>query len=948
MLRFIRYKIKNKKLLNSSLLIGVSLLVAFLCIYPMFREGSLNKLLQTLFTESAADNGYFPVVASRRGSVTKDDFVSVDAVIEEMEKYKDTWVEYLDCPMVEQQQVLSIRIGNADTSFGSKSRNITIGYMPDIYEHANLLYGCRAEDAATQGNELVKKALAQGAYPCVVSQILMDRYEVVVGETFSFKFSLYNDEPMKTLVITGIIDEKPEAGNFWYNRMSFYKDSVFLSKDVFEELVTDNAISEIACDEAVMLDYTQIDCEQVEDCLYYLNEFKKLDSKFVNNFEDILRTYCEQEKTISVMLFTFELPIIALLLLFLYMISGRILEMETTEISMLKSRGISRGKVIRVYILQSSIIAFAGCIVGLPMGILLCRLAAGTNAFLSFSFKDVSIYKPTVMMLLFALIAFVLAVMFMTLPVISLSKLTITERRTRKLSTKAKPFWEKYFVDVLLLVVSGYLLYNNNRQKAVIAAEIIGGGETDPVIFLNSSLFILSCGLVFLRLIGYLVRLIYHIGRKHWQPASYVAFLQIIRSAKKQGFISVFIVMTISMGVFNANLARTVNENMERRTAYNAGADMIVQQKWELVTIPQNPGDDIWYYKEPDFEKFNILKDCGVDNMTKVIVDNNCDIVVGSKVEKGHTMMAVSPKNFGETVQLNPNLNDMHWYNYLNALSANPKGILVSTNYATKYDLVEGDQVTYERYSPVDPTKTYAKTTGTIVGIVDAFPGYQNTTYITNADGSIIEHENYLIVTNYSTAVNAFQKTPYQVWMHFSEKVDGKVILQTLEDKGIEIKSSSECAAQIQKQRDSAMIQITNGMFSIGFVISLLICGVGFLIYWVLTIKEREMIYGIYRAMGMSMKEIVKILVTEQVFGSLLAALSGFGVGAITTFLFTRLIAIVYLPRKHNLPIDIYIQIGDAVKVVAIFAAAFAICFFIMRRTVKNMSITKALKMGED
>ena len=108
------------------------------------------------------------------------------------------------------------------------------------------------------------------------------------------------------------------------------------------------------------------------------------------------------------------------------------------------------------------------------------------------------------------------------------------------------------------------------------------------------------------------------------------------------------------------------------------------------------------------------------------------------------------------------------------------------------------------------------------------------------------------------------------------------------------------------------------------------------------------MIYGIYRAMGMSMKEIVKILVTEQVFGSLLAALSGFGVGAITTFLFTRLIAIVYLPRKHNLPIDIYIQIGDAVKVVAIFAAAFAICFFIMRRTVKNMSITKALKMGED
>ena len=45
MFQLIINKIRNKKLLNSSLLAGVILLGAFLCIYPMFLKGSLNRLL---------------------------------------------------------------------------------------------------------------------------------------------------------------------------------------------------------------------------------------------------------------------------------------------------------------------------------------------------------------------------------------------------------------------------------------------------------------------------------------------------------------------------------------------------------------------------------------------------------------------------------------------------------------------------------------------------------------------------------------------------------------------------------------------------------------------------------------------------------------------------------------------------------------------------------------
>ena len=47
----------------------------------------------------------------------------------------------------------------------------------------------------------------------------------------------------------------------------------------------------------------------------------------------------------------------------------------------------------------------------------------------------------------------------------------------------------------------------------------------------------------------------------------------------------------------------------------------------------------------------------------------------------------------------------------------------------------------------------------------------------------------------------------------------------------------------------SPMVQITNGMYTLGFLISLILCFVGFFIYWLRSIRQRQELFGIYRAM---------------------------------------------------------------------------------------------------
>jgi putative ABC transport system permease protein len=100
--------------------------------------------------------------------------------------------------------------------------------------------------------------------------------------------------------------------------------------------------------------------------------------------------------------------------------------------------------------------------------------------------------------------------------------------------------------------------------------------------------------------------------------------------------------------------------------------------------------------------------------------------------------------------------------------------------------------------------------------------------------------------------------------------------------------------------------------------------------------------------MGMTMKEINRMLVNEQIFASLLSVLAGVGVGIISTRLFVKLLALVYLPEKHNIALEGYIASGDMLKLVVIFAMVFVLCLTVLRRLVKNMKIVHALKLGED
>ena len=553
-------------------------------------------------------------------------------------------------------------------------------------------------------------------------------------------------------------------------------------------------------------------------------------------------------------------------------------------------------------------------------------------------------------MLLYSLIAAVIAILFITLPVLKYAKNSIVEQKSKLGKVNTKPIWEKAFLDVILVAVSIYLLYNYNKQKSDIALSILAGNKPDPLIFLNSSLFIFAVGLLILRLIKYLIKFIYFIGKKRWSPAVYASFLQITRTVKKQGFISVFLVMTIAMGMFNSNMARTINENNQERIEYNLGTDIVLSEQWKMGAYLDKDKKSHWYYEEPDFERYteNLSNSC--KHLTRVIYDDNTTIKVGGSELPDSVLMGINTKEFGETAELKSGLNDEHWYNYLNSIATVSNGVIISSNLAKKYDLSVGDSITYARYSPMktkEPVEI-ASPSGTVCAIVDAWPGFNQYTYEKDNSGKVVEKERYLVVANYAYVVSAFGLTPYQIWGQLADGHDYQEVLDTVEKQGILLKSYQSVDQEVQNMLESPLVLITNGLFSLSFLVAVILCTVGFLIYWITSIKQRELLFGIYRAMGMSMKEINKMLINEQMFSSVLASLAGYGVGAAATALFVKLVAIVYLPESHNIAISIAVNPFDILKLTIVVVVMFIICFIVLRTILKKMNITQALKLGED
>lgn len=945
MIYFVINKIKNKKWLSICLLVGITLLIAIFSCHPMLEKGAADNLLQESFAKSVKEKNEHSFIISDKFIGADSGGKTIDELLSSMNDKEAYWQSYVKLDKIDSQHYIRLSLGNAQSNRKNNTATIGAGLIDNMEAHTEIVHGSGLEGAAIE-----KDKDGNNVYSGLVSEQVMDEEDLLVGDILTYTYSSKDGGDIQfSIKITGVFKKTDASDIFWHVDLPQMAKTVFVDKASLEsinELATTSGFERY---DSLMLDYAGLNRENALDYLGYLEQIKDYDSTVEINAISLLKKYRTDFFTVRTVLYVLELPCVVLILLFIFMVSTQVFNLEASEMAVLRSRGVKKGQVVKIYFIQSSIMAFAGMILGILLGMLICKIAVSTDGFLSFRLKSTPEYGFTPMCFAYSAIAAFAAIVFMTIPVFRRSKNTIVAQKSTKKYSESKAFFERFFLDFALIAVSVYFLFTYRRQLDILAKNVIEGKRLDPIMFLDSSIFIFACGLLVIRLIRYLIILIDKLGKKRWKPDTYASFLQIRRTYAKQSFIALFLIMTMANGIFNSNMARTINENTNARLTYDIGCEAVATGTWEKSFVSVDKTSKV-RYKEPDFNVYSEIINNGMcDSVTRVIKSFNGKMSGGGNTLYECEIMGVNTREFGLTSSFEDKVNEEHWYNALNKLAENPNGVIISKNVAEKLSLAEGDTMSLA-YMDMNssgqdeiPASTYV-----VVAVVDAFPGYNQYYYVDNEEGIPEEREQHLAVTNYASFLNSFGMVPYEVWMNLSDGTNPEEVKDFLIEKGASIESFESLENTLKKNNESALIQITNGMFTLSFIIPLITASLGFLLYWIMSIRNRELLFGIYRAMGMPMKSINKMLILEQLTSSVLPLVGGTAIGSVCTYIFVRFVSVAYLPKKHVIPIDVCFYPGDLFKLAGILLAVFVICVLIIRRLLKNMKITQALKLGED
>lgn len=959
MIRFIVEKLMQKKWMVISLFIGCVLFISVTTLSPIYKHGALQKMLIDRLEAQSIESEQYPMFAESRIEVNyykKDPAKSVKKAITKAQKsLKELKLPYLYdvsiCKAVPQTYTSNIK------NSSEMIYQLGFAYLPDIESHSKLVSG-QTMTREYKSGEPIKVIVPTSAF---------QKSKLTVGEQLTF--DRLRDENGDYLVfeVAGVFEAEDPTDPYWVEAADSYEKYCFVSEDVFyQQICPGIAVNDQASVVETLLwrlyDYEKVKYEESDVLFQTIQDIATETLTFP--FEDVLSGYIIDSHKIETTMRILQLPTILLLTLFIYMVAAKMLAMEQNEIAVLKSRGVYSSQILFTYLLQSCVISGFAAIIGLINACCLAKLIGLSNAFMEFVVRKSLKIAFTKEVFGCLLLSFAFCVFVMTIPVIPKCKITIVEQK-RKSGKKEKAFWKKCYFDIIGLLIAGYLYYSFHHQIDSIKQRIRSGESVDPTLFLGSSLFIFSASLFLTRIIPLLVNLIYCTGKKKWGVASYTAFLQSIRNREKQSFMMIFLIATVALGIFNANTARTINANEETNLRYEDGADIVICEEFKsnLAAIKfaiskGNPDPGPIVYTEPEDIKYQKLAD-SINASTKVYQLNNVTVksttdftgngnraTPSFSLEEGATtVMGISTKEFGQTAHMASYLGDHHWYEDLNKMAVNPYGVLVSSNLKKQYGLQEGDCILYDVYDVLGRNMGFGK--GVIVGFVDYFPGYLTEKYAPNADGTYELVQQYLIVANFDLITSKFGILPYERW--FQNKTTNDYIYPFLEEEGICLTDFKDADNDVVRMKNDPLFQETNGLLTIGFMVSLLICAVGFLIFQIMGMKERELNFGVYRAMGLTQSELWRMLLYEQLFTTFPSIIGGIITGLIATKLFIPLIDVTYASGTSKLlPARIIISVTDMSQLSLILIAAFSLCMWIISRIIRHMQIAQALKLGEE
>jgi putative ABC transport system permease protein len=622
---------------------------------------------------------------------------------------------------------------------------------------------------------------------------------------------------------------------------------------------------------------------------------------------------------------------------------------EQSEIAILRSRGMTRGQILAVYLLEGLLIGVLGLVGGLLLGRWLAELMGRTQSFLDLASPDATAGTLVTVIssdaILYGLLAIGLALLALLLPALSASRHTIISLRWEQARALIRPFWQRYYLDLLLLILPLYGWYQLSRQGSVAA---LGSGEdpfSNPMLFLVPILFCFGLGLFLMRLFPLVMGALASLAARLPFTTPLMTLRQLARSAGLYSGPLLLLCLTVSLAFFTASMALTLDRHLRDRVYYQVGTDLSLAELGENTeeteqqqgSLPgQQQAESLGSTEDEDGPRWLFLPVAehlqvnGVESAARV-GEYSATTNIGGRQQVGQ-LTAVDRYDFGRVGFFRPDFAlDESLGGILNRLATHRSNILVDRRFLAQNGLTVGDPL----QMTVGAAGDFAPIEFVVAGALDLFPTHypqDGPFFVANLD---YVHEGL---------GGAY---PYSVWLTTDPAVDGQEIVEDVRGLGFAVVTAQDSRVTIATEQGRPERQGLFGLLSVGFLTAAALTVLGFLVYAVVSFQRRFIELGMLRAIGLSVGQMSAYLAGEQA----VLILTGLGIGTALGFIASVLFIPYFQVGSDKValvpPFIVQIAWSQLGTIYAIFAVMFIVAVVVLSFLLVRMKIFEAVKMGE-
>ncbi len=959
--RFLFRKMWNTRWLTLSTLAGLTLAVAFATSIPMYADGALKRVVaETLEQKSTGLPAGSLLMRYQSPPGEKTDL----AALSQLEDYiKNEVPKEIGFKFDTFAQSLSIRSSEVkpvdpNTVDAGRTRQFTMMSMKGIEEKGELAQGRWFEKGAGDG-KIIEAVMFEEA---------MFRNDVHIGDVF--EYPVFGGLNLKLQVkIVGAITPKSDVDPYWYQGLESLLGTLQISEEAFKtQLLEKLRIPIQNAGWFYVFDLSEVKTSQLSPLSRTLDRlnidlYQKLKGTSVEiSFASTLTDFKKQSLQLQTLLFTLAAPMIAMVFFFIAMNARQALDKQRSDIAVLRSRGAKTKQIISIYLLEGLFLGAISLGVGPLLGWFMAKSIGSADGFLSFvNRKSIPVGFSTEAIIAGGA-AVLLAIMATVIPAIIYARSSIVSYKQKLARSDRKPFWQRWFLDIVLLVAAGYGWYMFNERQMLTFQT---GMTTDqlnvqPFLFFVPALAVFAMGLFFLRLFPWLLKLFNFLGRKFLPVPLYLTLTQLSRSSQGYYSLMILLVLTLGLGVYNASAARTIDLNSTERTLYKYGTDVIVQTAWEgtpEVKRPTtgnnggnpnggnggnpgggnggNPGGGNGggnnnqppariLYNEPPFEIFRTLE--GVEAAARVLQTKGNVVVSGKSVGQG-TLMGIDNDDFAKVGWFREDLYPLNPAYYLSYLGQAEHAALVPSGIAEKYQLKLGDTISV---GLPDGMIEFA-----IVGILPYWP-------------SQYPDKSPFVIANLDYIYDQVPIIQYDVWMKMEEGAKVAPMMEQMQKAGIDLVSIKDVRNELLIQSKHPTKGGVFGILSLGFQVSVVITLAVYILYWFLNLYGRVVQFGVLRAMGLSRRQLTGMLLLEQIFTAGLAIGLGVLIGKVVSLLFLPFLQTAENVAETVPPFRVIFESSDTNQLFIVVGAMMLIGALLLFLHIRRLRVHQAVKMGEE